>query len=184
MKAPIPAPQKAPLLIQEGRRISAGGGYPPPTDAALLTPISLARRQDMMSIRKSANFLPVGKDFTIPARNFLPVGKGLRGSPAKVTKRHDGRGRRTQTVVRPVTTKGSSRREQRRRDGAGDKGHYINLVAQVSVLRVVYFVIHGRRADSFWGCPFNVYFEPLRQIRNTAATTAVRRSEIALQSPR
>ena len=41
----------------------------------------------MLSIRKWANFLPVGKDFTIPARNFLPVGKGLRGSPAKVTKR-------------------------------------------------------------------------------------------------
>jgi len=29
----------------------------------------------MLSIRKWANSLPVGKDFTIPACNFLPVGK-------------------------------------------------------------------------------------------------------------
>jgi hypothetical protein len=43
-----------------------------------------------LSRRKSANFLPVGKDSTIPARKFLPVGKGLRDSPVKVTKRHDG----------------------------------------------------------------------------------------------
>jgi len=50
----------------------------------------------MLSIRKWANFLPVGKDFTIRARNFLPVGKGLQGSAAKVTNRHDDRGRRTQ----------------------------------------------------------------------------------------
>ena len=50
----------------------------------------------MLSTGKSAIFLPVGKDFTIPARYFLPVGNGLRGSPAMVTKRHDGRGRRTQ----------------------------------------------------------------------------------------
>ena len=74
--------------------MSAGGGYPPPTDGALLTSLSLAHRQDMLSTGKWANFLPVGKDFTIPARHFLPVGNGLRGSPAKVTKRHDGRGRR------------------------------------------------------------------------------------------
>ncbi len=45
----------------------------------------------MLSMRKPADFLPAGKDFTIPARNFLPVGKGLRDSPAKATKRHDGR---------------------------------------------------------------------------------------------
>ncbi len=50
----------------------------------------------MLSTGKSANFLPVGRDFTIPAHNFLPVGNGLRGSPAKVTKRHHGWGRRTQ----------------------------------------------------------------------------------------
>jgi hypothetical protein len=50
----------------------------------------------MLSTRKWANFLPVGKDFTIPAGNFLPVGKGLQGLPIKVTKRHDGQGRRTQ----------------------------------------------------------------------------------------
>jgi hypothetical protein len=32
-------------------------------------------------MRKLANFLPVGKDFTIPARNFLPVGNaGLQAS--------------------------------------------------------------------------------------------------------
>jgi len=39
-------------------------------------------------------FLPPGKDFTIPDRKFLPVGNGLRGSAARPTKRHDGRGRR------------------------------------------------------------------------------------------
>ncbi len=59
-------------------------------------PLSLARRQDRLSTRKSADFLPVGQDFTIPARYFLPVGNGLRGSPAKVTIRHDRRGRRIQ----------------------------------------------------------------------------------------
>jgi hypothetical protein len=53
--------------------MSAGGGYPPPINGALLTPLSLACRQGMLSMRKLANFLPVGKDFTIPARNFLPV---------------------------------------------------------------------------------------------------------------
>ena len=31
----------------------------------------------MLSTGKSPGFLPVGKDFTIPARNFLPVGKGV-----------------------------------------------------------------------------------------------------------
>ena len=50
----------------------------------------------MLSTRKSANFLPVGKDFTIPARYFLPVGNGLRGLPAKVTKRHHRLGLRAQ----------------------------------------------------------------------------------------
>ena len=58
-----------------------------------------------MSIRKWANFLPAGKDFTIPARNFLPVGKGLHGSPAKVTKRHDGRGRRILPRLWPLYVK-------------------------------------------------------------------------------
>jgi hypothetical protein len=52
-------------------------------------------------MRKWATFLPVGKDFTIPARNFLAVGKGLQGSPAKETKRPDGRGRRTQPWLWP-----------------------------------------------------------------------------------
>ena len=51
-------------------------------------PPSLARRQDTLSTEKSPNFLPVGKDFTIPARYFLPVGKGLRALPARETKRH------------------------------------------------------------------------------------------------
>jgi hypothetical protein len=37
-------------------------------------PLRLARRQGMLSIGKSANFLPVGKDFTISACDFLPVG--------------------------------------------------------------------------------------------------------------
>jgi hypothetical protein len=49
----------------------------------------------MLSTGKSANFLPVGKNFTIPARNFLPVGNGLRNSPPKVTRCHDDRGLRT-----------------------------------------------------------------------------------------
>jgi len=44
----------------------------------------------MLSRRKWANFLPVGKDFTIPAGFFLPVGNGLQSLPAKVTQRHDG----------------------------------------------------------------------------------------------
>jgi hypothetical protein len=34
---------------QEWWRINPGGGYPPPADAALLTPISLAPRQDPLS---------------------------------------------------------------------------------------------------------------------------------------
>jgi hypothetical protein len=58
----------------------------------------------MLSIRKWANFLPAGKDFTIPARFFLPVGKGLKGSPAKVTKCQDGQGRRTQPWLGRYTT--------------------------------------------------------------------------------
>jgi hypothetical protein len=52
----------------------------------------------MLSRRKSASFLPVGKNFTIPARNFLPVGKGLQGSSAKVTNHPDDPGRRSQPV--------------------------------------------------------------------------------------
>jgi hypothetical protein len=39
----------------------------------------------MLSTGKWVNFPPVGKDFTVPARNFLPVEKGLQGSPVKVT---------------------------------------------------------------------------------------------------
>ena len=62
--------------VQKARRMSARPIYPLPADAALLTPISLARRQDTLSTGKLANFLPVGKDFTIPARDFLPVGNG------------------------------------------------------------------------------------------------------------
>ncbi len=56
----------------------------------------------MLSIRKWANFLPVGRDFTIPARNFLPVGKGLQGSPAKAAKRHDGQRNRGEGVTANV----------------------------------------------------------------------------------
>jgi hypothetical protein len=126
----------APLLILEGRRVSAGGGYLPLTNSAgrctaairaapcrleagvttrtagslpawqgcrreagatsernsvrrrIPHPLSLAPRQDRLSTGKSANFLPVGKDFTIPAPNFLPVGKGLRVLPERATKRH------------------------------------------------------------------------------------------------
>jgi len=56
--------------------MSAERRYQPPTDAtALLIHISLAHRLDAMSMRKSADFLPVGKNFTIPIRTFLPVGK-------------------------------------------------------------------------------------------------------------
>jgi hypothetical protein len=46
----------------------------------------------MLSTEKSPHFLPVGKDFTIPARFFLRVGNVLRDSPAKETKRQDDRG--------------------------------------------------------------------------------------------
>ncbi len=74
--------------------MSAGGGCPPPIGTVLLTYVSLARRQARLSIGKLADFLPVGKDFTIPTGNFLPVGNGLRGSASTRTKRHDGRGRR------------------------------------------------------------------------------------------
>jgi hypothetical protein len=35
----------------------------------------------MLSNEILGDFLPVGRDFTIPAPNFLPVGNGLRGSP-------------------------------------------------------------------------------------------------------
>ena len=57
LKAPIPARPKAPLLVQEGRRTSAGSGYPPiqeaaryrgdppPAAAAPITLFSLAHRQ-------------------------------------------------------------------------------------------------------------------------------------------
>ena len=44
----------------------------------------------MLSTRKWANFLPLGRDLTIPGRHFLAAGKGLRGSLAKVTKRQEG----------------------------------------------------------------------------------------------
>jgi hypothetical protein len=54
---------------------------------------------------KWATFLPVGKDFTIPARNFLPVGNGLRGSSEMATERHDGRGASNGTVVRAFLVK-------------------------------------------------------------------------------
>ena len=59
-------------------------GCQPPTNAASL--ISLALRLEAVSMGKWANFLPVGKDFTISVRNFLPVGNGLRNSPPKVTR--------------------------------------------------------------------------------------------------
>jgi len=62
--------------------------WTPTTDLVLLTPISLAQRLDVMSMGKLANFLPVGKDFTIPARNFLPVGKpSLKASDFLLTDR-------------------------------------------------------------------------------------------------
>ncbi len=63
--------------------------------AALLTSLRLAQRQDMLSTEFWRNFLPVGKDFTIPTCYFLPVGKGRRDSPAIVTNCQDGGGRRT-----------------------------------------------------------------------------------------
>ena len=59
----------------------------------------------MLSTGKSTSFLPVGKDFTIPARYFLPVGKGLRGSPAKGTRRHQDRRRRRQPWQGDYTAK-------------------------------------------------------------------------------
>ena len=39
-------------------------------------PLRLAQRQGTLSTEFLRNFLPVGKDFTIPAANFLPVGNG------------------------------------------------------------------------------------------------------------
>jgi hypothetical protein len=52
-------------------------GCSPATDRRRAShPIRLAQRQGMMSTEFLRNFLPVGKDFTIPARYFLPVGKG------------------------------------------------------------------------------------------------------------
>jgi len=50
----------------------------------------------MLSIEFLRNFLPVGKDFTIPASDFLPVGKGVVISAARATKRRDGRALGTQ----------------------------------------------------------------------------------------
>jgi hypothetical protein len=41
----------------------------------------------MLSTGECAYFLPVRKDFTIATADFLPVGKGVRGVPAKMTKR-------------------------------------------------------------------------------------------------
>ena len=73
---------------------------------ALPHSIRLAPRQGMTSRRKWADFLPAGKDFTIAAANFLPVGNGRRGSVAKVTKRHDDRGRRAQPWSGRITSKG------------------------------------------------------------------------------
>ena len=54
-------------------------------------PSRLQQSPGDMSTEFLRNFLPVGKDFTIPTNNFLPVGNGLRDSPAMVTKRHAGR---------------------------------------------------------------------------------------------
>ena len=45
----------------------------------------------MLSIEFLRNFLPVGKDFTIPASDFLLVGNGVVISAARVTKRPDRR---------------------------------------------------------------------------------------------
>lgn len=73
-----PRASKAPLLIQERRRVSAGDGYLPLPAGLSLPSISLAYGQDMLSMGKSANSLPAGKDFAIPAFDFLPVGNGRR----------------------------------------------------------------------------------------------------------
>ena len=50
-------------------------------------PPRLALRQGMLSSEFLLNFLPVGKDFTIPAADCLPVGNELPGSAAEVTRR-------------------------------------------------------------------------------------------------
>ena len=86
-----PGAPKTPLLIQEGRCVSAGGGYPPPPAGSSLPTISLAHGQDMLSMGKLVNFLPAGKNFAIPAFDFLPVGNGRRSSTEKMTKHHEGR---------------------------------------------------------------------------------------------
>jgi hypothetical protein len=50
--------------------------------------ISLARRQGMLSRRKSRHFLPAGKNFTKWALLFLPVGKpGLQASDFQLPER-------------------------------------------------------------------------------------------------
>jgi hypothetical protein len=82
----------------------AGGGYPPPAAGPSLPHVSLAHGQDMLSMGKSAIFLPAGKNFAIPAFDFLPVGNGLRSSTEKMTKHHEGRQHRHyrgKAVVRP-----------------------------------------------------------------------------------
>jgi hypothetical protein len=87
---------KAPLLIQEGRRISAGVVTRHRPAARSSRRYRLAKRQGMLSREFLWSVLPIGKDFTIPACYFLPIGNLLRDSPAIVTNRHHGRGRQTQ----------------------------------------------------------------------------------------
>ena len=128
----------------------------------------------MLSIRKWANFLPVGKDFTIPARNFLPVGKGLQGSPAKATKRHDGRGRSDTEAVK------ESGNEQKhlapRRKGAEMKTENKGVVncksLRLSVSARGRLFFHTSLAWAELGRPFGagkyerLLSNSLRQIRN------------------
>jgi len=93
---PLGANPRPVRLASQGRRVSAGGGYPPPPAGSSLPTISLAHGQDMLSMGKSANFLPAGKNFAIPAFDFLPVGNGRRSSTEKMTKHHEGGDCRTQ----------------------------------------------------------------------------------------
>jgi hypothetical protein len=72
-KFPLPRPQllEPPILNPESRC----QGQANRTQRAP-HPLSLAHRQGVLSRKFLRNFLPVGKDFTIPAADYLPVGNG------------------------------------------------------------------------------------------------------------
>jgi hypothetical protein len=112
--------------------------------------LSLARRQDTLSTGKSPNFLPVGRDFTIPARNFLPVGKGLQRLPDGETKRH---------AMSPIGEDETAPRSVARTCGLGPRfdTHDPGKACDRAILTLI---SHGQdlRASSF--CISNQAFSP------------------------